>query len=326
MSRGSNQKLKLHYLAKILTAKTDEQHGLTMPQIIDELARYDISAERKSVYSDFAVLEDILGWEIICTHDGRQHYYHLNSRLFELAELKLLVDAIQSSKFITLKKSKELIGKLEEFASSYEAKELQRQVFVQNRIKTMNESIYYSVDAIYSAIENNHKVSFQYYNWNIKKEMELRHDGAFYTVSPWALSWDDENYYLIAYDSEADMIKHYRVDKMLHISETEEKREGRKLFKSFDLAAYAKKSFGMFSGEEELVKLVVDNNMAGVVIDRFGRDVTFLPKNKTTSYVHVSVAVSDAFFGWIFGLGGGVKIAGPTSVVKKSKELAKKFV
>ena len=326
MARGSNQKLKLYFLSKILREKTDEQHGLTMPQIIEELEKYDISAERKSVYSDFKVLEDLLGWEILCTQDGRQHYYHLIGRRFELAELKLLVDAIQSSKFITLKKSKELIGKLEYFASVYEARELQRQVFVQNRIKTMNESIYYSVDAINSAIDKNHKVSFQYFNWNIKKEMELRHDGAFYTVSPWALTWDDENYYLIAYDSEADKIKHYRVDKMLHISETEEKREGRKLFKSFDLASYAKKSFGMFSGEEELVKLLIDNEMAGVIIDRFGMDVTFLPKNKTTSYVHVSVAVSDAFFGWVFGLGGGVKIVGPASVVKKSKALAKKFV
>lgn len=190
----------------------------------------------------------------------------------------------------------------------------------------MNESIYYSVDAINSAISNNHKVSFRYFNWNVKKEMEFRHDGEAYLISPWALTWDDENYYMIGYDSEADKIKHYRVDKMLNIEETEEKREGRKLFKSFDLAAYTKKSFGMFSGEEELVKLLVDNDMAGVIIDRFGMDVTFLKKDKNSSYVTVSVAVSDAFFGWVFGLGGGVKIAGPASVSKRAKALAKKFV
>ncbi len=326
MSRGANQKLKLYYLAKILMEQTDEDHGLTMPQIIDELEKYEISAERKSVYSDFDALEEVLGIEIICEQVGRQHFYHASGRIFELAELKLLVDAIQSSKFITLKKSRELISKLESFTSKHEAKELQRQVFVQNRIKTMNESIYYSVDAINSAISHNHQVSFQYFNWNIKKEMELRHDGSLYTVSPWALTWDDENYYLIAYDSEAEMIKHYRVDKMLKISELEEKREGRKLFQSFDLAAYAKKSFGMFSGDEEQVKLLVDNSMAGVIIDRFGTDVTFLPKDKNSSYVMVSVAVSDAFFGWVFGLGGGVKIAGPASVSKKAKALARKFV
>ncbi|MBR3245674.1 MAG: WYL domain-containing protein [Parasporobacterium sp.] len=326
MARGNNQKLKLFYLAKILYEETDETHGLTMPQIIEKLEEYDVSAERKSIYSDFEALEEGFGIEIICTHEGRQHYYHAVSRMFELPELKLLVDAIQSSKFITLKKSKELISKLESLASKYEAKELQRQVFVQNRIKTMNESIYYSVDAINSAISANHKVSFRYFNWNIKKEMEFRHDGAVYAISPWALTWDDENYYMIGYDSDADKIKHYRVDKMMNISETEEKREGRKLFKSFDLASYAKKSFGMFSGEEELVKLLVDNEMAGVIIDRFGFDVTFLPKDKKSSYVMVNVAVSDAFFGWIFGLGGGVRIAGPASVSKKAKALARKFV
>lgn len=326
MSRGANQKLKLYYLARIMMEQTDEDHGLTMPQIINELEKCDISAERKSVYSDFDALEQILGLEILCEQSGRQHYYHVANRIFELAELKLLVDAIQSSKFITLKKSRELISKLEGFCSKHEAKELQRQVFVQNRIKTMNESIYYSVDAINSAISHNHQVSFRYYKWNVKKEMEFRHDGEAYTISPWALTWDDENYYMIGYDSEAEKIKHYRVDKMLNIREVEEKREGRKLFQSFDLASYAKKSFGMFSGDEELVKLEVDNEMAGVIIDRFGMDVTFLPKNKTTSYVQVSVAVSEAFFGWIFGLGGGVKIAGPASVVKKAKALAKKFV
>lgn len=326
MARGNNQKLKLFYLGKILYEETDENHGLTMPQIIDRLDSFGISAERKSIYSDFEALETLFGVEIICDHVGRQHFYHLSSRLFELPELKLLVDAIQSSKFITLKKSKELISKVESLSSNYEAKELQRQVFVQNRIKTMNESIYYSVDAINSAISSNHKVAFRYFNWNVKKEMELRHDGKLYTVSPWALTWDDENYYMIGYDSEADMIKHYRVDKMLEISELGAKREGRKLFKSFDLAAYAKKSFGMFSGEEQLVKLQVDNEMAGVIIDRFGLDVTFLPKDKKTSYVMVSVAVSDAFFGWVFGLGGGVRIAGPSSVSRKAKALARKFV
>lgn len=326
MARGNNQKLKLYFLAKILMEQTDEKHGLTMPQIIDELEKYDISAERKSIYTDFDALDQAFGIEVICDQIGRQYFYHVGSRMFELAELKLLVDAIQSSRFITLKKSRELISKLEKLASRHEAKELQRQVFVQNRIKTMNESIYYSVDAINSAIASNHKVAFRYFNWNIKKEMEFRHDGAVYQISPWALTWDDENYYMIGFDSEADMIKHYRVDKMMNIEELEEKREGRKHFKSFDLAAYAKKSFGMFSGEEEQVKLLVRNDMAGVIIDRFGMDVTFLPKDKKSSYVTVSVAVSDAFFGWIFGLGGGVRIAGPSAVAKRAKELAKTFI
>ena len=326
MAKGTNQKLKLYYLAKIMLEKTDEEHGITMPQIIKELEAYDVTAERKSLYTDFEALETLLGAEVICTQVGRQYFYHLSGRLFELPELKLLVDAIQSSKFITRKKSNELIRKLETFASEYEAKELQRQVYVQNRIKTMNESIYYSVDALNSAIAKNHQVTFQYFNWNEKKEMELRHGGKTYQISPWALTWDDENYYLIGYDSAEDKIKHFRVDKMLHLLETEEKREGRKCFQSFDLASYARKSFGMFSGEEQMVKLLVKNEMAGVIIDRFGMDVTFHKKDKSSSYVMVSVAVSNAFYGWIFGLGGGVKIAGPASVVKEAKALAKKFV
>ena len=326
MAKGTNQKLKLYYLAKIMLEKTDEEHGITMPQIISELEAYGVSAERKSLYTDFEALETILGAEVIRTQVGRQYFYHLSGRLFELPELKLLVDAIQSSKFITLKKSNELIRKLETFASDYETKELNHQVFVHNRIKTMNESIYYSVDALNSAITKNHQVTFQYFNWNEKKEMELRHGGKTYQISPWAMTWDDENYYLIGYDSAEDKIKHFRVDKMLHLAETTEKREGRKCFQGFDLASYSRKSFGMFSGEEQLVKLLVKNEMAGVIIDRFGMDVTFHKKDKSSSYVMVSVAVSNAFYGWIFGLGGGVKIAGPASVVKEAKALAKKFV
>ena len=205
MSRGTNQKLKLIYLMKILFEKTDDEHSLTLAEILQELARYDISAERKSIYADFESLR-LYGIDIISEQRNRTVYYHVGSRDFEIAELKLLVDAVQSSKFITEKKSRELIKKLEGFASKHEARQLHRQVYVQGRIKTMNESIYYNVDKIHQAIGKNVQIKFQYYQWNVNKEMELRHNGAFYHISPWELIWDDENYYLVGYDSKARII------------------------------------------------------------------------------------------------------------------------
>ena len=196
MPKGTNQKFKLYYLAKILTEKTDEDHYITMPEILKELERYEVTANRKSIYNDLKDLER-LGIEVEGEPIGKGYHYHVVDRQFELPELKLLVDAIQSSKFITARKSNELIKKLETLVSKYEAAKLQRQVFVSGRIKTMNESIYYNVDEIHNAIAENRKIRFQYFQWNVKKEMELRHGGACYHISPWGMSWDDENYYLV---------------------------------------------------------------------------------------------------------------------------------
>ena len=216
MPKGSNQKFKLYRLAQIMQEKTDDEHYITMPEIMKELAKYDITADRKSIYNDLRDLS-VLGIEVEGEPDGNRYHYHVVDRAFELPELKLLVDAIQSSKFITEKKSNALIKKLETLVSKYDAQKLQRQVFVSGRIKTMNESIYYTVDAIHNAISADKKIKFQYYQWNEKKEMELRHSGAWYHISPWGLSWNNENYYLVGYDSEEEKIKHFRVDKMLHI-------------------------------------------------------------------------------------------------------------
>lgn len=328
MSKGSNQKFKLYYLAKIITEKTDEEHYITMPEILNALEGYGVTATRKSIYADLKDLEK-LGIEVEGEAVGNRYHYHVTGRQFELPELKLLVDAIQASKFITVKKTNDLIRKLETLVSKYEAAKLQRQVFVSGRIKTMNESIYYSVDAIHNAIAENRKIRFQYYQWNIKKETELRHNGAYYHVSPWGLSWDNENYYLIGYDSAADMIKHYRVDKMLHIYMSDEKREGKEYFSKTDLAVYTKKSFGMFGGEEEHVKLLVDNDLAGVIIDRFGKDVTMIPQGKDHFIVYVDVRVSRRFLCWVFALGDGAKIIGPDRVIKQAQkcisDLAKQY-
>ena len=249
------------------------------------------------MYNDLRDLS-ILGIDVEGEPVGNRYHYHVVNRAFELPELKLLVDAIQSSKFITEKKSNALIRKLETLVSKYDAQKLQRQVFVSGRIKTMNESIYYIVDAIHNAISENKKIKFQYYQWNVKKEMELRHNGAWYHISPWGLSWDDENYYLVGYDSAAEKIKHYRVDKMLHIKLSKESREGKEYFKKLDMADYAKKSFGMFGGKEQTVKLMVKNNLSGVIIDRFGKDVMMIPTDDEHFIVNVDVHVSRQFLGY----------------------------
>ena len=318
MAKGGNQKLKIVYLMKILLEKTDETHSITMPEIIAALEEYGISSERKSIYSDIESLRQY-GMDIIGEQQGKTYYYHIGNRQFELAELKLLVDSVQAAKFITARKSRELIKKIEGFASKYEASQLQRQVYVAERIKTMNESIYYNVDMIHTAISHNVKITFQYFQWDVNKNMVLKKDGALYEVSPWALSWDDENYYLIAFDSAEDKIKHFRVDKMLHIELLNGKREGKERFKEFDMAIYAKKMFGMFGGEEQMVKLEFTNDLAGVVIDRFGKDTMITKTDAEHFTVNVKVAVSGQFLAWVIGLGKGARIVGPEEVLAKMR-------
>lgn len=315
MSKGTNQKLKLLYLTKIFREQTDEEHMLTIAEIIEKLSAYDVSADRKTLYTDFEELRHF-GLDIISQQIGRQHYYYLGAREFELPELKLLVDSVQSAKFITAQKSQKLIKKLEGLVSKYEATQLQRQVYITGRVKTMNESIYYNVDKLHAAISADAQIQFQYYQWNVKKEMELRRGGKLYQVSPWGLMWDDEYYYLVAYDAETDKIKHYRVDKMLRIQITDQKRAGKERYQSFNLPNYTKRIFGMFSGEETKVTLEADNSMAGVLIDRFGKDITLIPQDGGRFRATVDVAISDQFLGWIVAL-GTVKIVGPEAVVEK---------
>lgn len=325
MAKGENQKLKLLYLTKIFMEQTDAGHGLSMPDIIDLLEEYGVKAERKSLYDDINMLNDF-GYDIQGEKVGKSFVYYMASRDFELPELKLLVDAVQSSKFITQNKSNNLIKKLESLSSVYEGKELHRQVYVANRTKTANESIFYNVDYIQTAIADNKKISFKYFQWNYKKEQELRHDGKVYVISPWALTWDDENYYMVGFDSEDEKIKHYRVDKMLRINVEDEKREGKDFFKQFDMAIYSKKVFGMYGGQEETVSLLCDKSMAGVIIDRFGKDVLIREQDEEHFVARVNVEVSPQFYGWICSLGGMVQILGPENVVSgMKKELSKQL-
>lgn len=325
MAKGQNQKLKLLYLVKIFKEETDEAHGLSRREIISRLNAYGVNADRKTIYTDLEELRSF-GLDIIADHEGNDWIYYLGERRFELAELKLLVDSVQSAKFITERKSRSLIKKLEGLVSRHEAKQLHRHVLISGRVKTMNESIYYNVDKIHTAIDADSRIKFQYFQWNVKKEMELRHDGAWYDISPWALVWNNENYYMIGYDAVSRQIRHYRVDKMLHISRTDKKREGKDLLKSFDIPSYSRRLFGMYGGEEIRVCLEARNYLAGVIIDRFGKDIPIIPKDEDTFTAYVNVAVSPQFLGWVFSLGRDLRVTGPAEVVEMMRKEGRRLM
>lgn len=311
MAKGQNQKRKLLYLLDILERETDEEHPLTLEQLRQLLAARGVEAERKSLYDDLEQLR-LYGADII-THRDRQVRYYLGQRTFDLPELRLLVDAVQSSKFITHRKSLELIHKLEGQTSRHQAGQLQRQVLVTGRIKSMNESIYYNVDHLHSAMNDDRQVAFQYFDWDIRKQRQLRREGVEYIVSPWALTWDDENYYLIAYEA-GKGLRHYRVDRMLHIRSTGERRQGRERFEAEDMAAFSRKTFGMFGGEEQPVTLRCARWMTGVILDRFGQDTVLLPEGEGHFTVRVPIAVSEPFFAWASGFGTDLTIVSPPAV------------
>ena len=312
MPKSENQKQKLLYIIQYLKEYTDANHAVSTPQLISYLDSKGIKAERKSIYNDIATLIDF-GYDIIRSDDHRGGYM-LASREFELAEVKLLVDLVQSSKFITEKKSRELIGKLEGLVSKADAKAMQRQVQVIGRSKTVNEKIYYNVDVIHTAISQNVKVRFHYYEWDVNKKMKLRKNGNYYCVSPWKLTWDDENYYLIAYDEEAACLKHYRVDKMLDVVLTEEERLGKEVFETVDMVDYSKKTFSMFAGEERTIRLRCENSMVGVIVDEFGTDVAIRKEDDEHIVARMDVAVSPQFYGWLAGLGSRIQIIAPDDI------------
>lgn len=330
MAKNPRQKQKLLYIQKILLEKTDENHGLSVNEIISELEAYGITAERKSIYDDLRILETF-GLDI-CSEKSKTVKYYIGSRDFQISELKLLVDAIQSSKFITEKKSLELIKKVEALSSENEAKQLQNQVVVSNRVKTANETIYYNVDRLHDAISRNRAVEFFYNRWKLnlgsteKLTFERRRNGEKYLVSPWALCWDDENYYLIGFDEKYEQIRHYRVDKMEKIELTDKKRSGTEQFSNIDLAKYSQATFGMFAGESVKVTLSVDNSLVGVIADRFGKNIfiTADEENENRFLVSVNVNISEQFFGWLFALGENAKLISPEDVVKKFKKHSRK--
>ena len=319
----NRQKLKLLYLMRMLEEETDAERGLTMAQIIGKLEALGISAERKSIYRDIEALREF-GLDVR-TYQRAPVEYAVEHRAFAFAELQLLVDAVQASRFITESKSRSLIKKLESLVSVHDARQLQRQVLIAGRVKTMNESIYYNIDKLHTAIGEGKQIRFQYFQWTVEKKEALRRDGGWYCVSPWHLRWDDENYYLIAYDAEADRVKHYRVDKMKRITLLEAPRLGQERMARFDPAVYTRRLFGMYGGQPVRVTLEGENEMVGVLIDRFGKEVPVLPVDGAHFQAFVDVAVSPQFLGWVAGLGGGLRIVSPEPVVQKMQALVQRL-
>ncbi len=317
--KTSHQKLKLMYLAKILLEKTDEEHTMTVPDMIAELAKIGISAERKSIYDDLECLE-LYGLDL-CSRKSRTTDYYIAGRDFELPELKLLVDSVQASKFITHKKSMELISKIEKLTSHENAKKLHRQVFVTNRVKTPNEQIYYNVDKIHEAIAANKQITFKYFSLDVNKKKVYRKNGDLYTESPVALTWDDENYYLITCKEKYESYTHYRVDKMEQIELTE--HESILPDKPFDLSSYSKSMFQMYSGEETDVSIQFDNELVGVVYDRFGTDIPIIKQDENHFICRARVAVSPHFLSWIISFGSRAKIISPDFVAEELYELVR---
>ncbi|MBR5260644.1 MAG: WYL domain-containing protein [Oscillospiraceae bacterium] len=313
MARSSNQKLKILYLMKALLENTDEAHPMTLADIIEYLAHYDIKAERKSIYDDLEALRTY-GVDVISANGGRSGYF-VGERDFQLSELKLLVDSVQSSKFIPEAKSLELIKKIEQLTGKYEAQLLQRQVVVRDRVKTQNKSVYINVDAISEAINDDKKIKFRYFGYSVSKERLYHRNGEFYEVSPFALIWDDENYYLKAWDDSEEIFKTYRVDKMSDICAMDLPRCGKE--QHFDIAAIAAHSkavFGMFDGQEQNVRMRFANYLAGAVIDRFGSETMLVPDGGEHFTVNLKVVVSQQFFAWVFGFGKDAQILSPDSV------------
>ena len=310
MAKSEGQKLKLLYIKELLEQQSDEEHPVTAQQILSYLAARDITAERKAIYSDILCLQDF-GMDII-HKPGRNGGYYLASREFELPELKLLVDAIQSSRFLTSKKSMQLIEKLSRLASVHDAGSLKRQVVVSGRVKTMNESIFYNVDQLHDAIAQNSKIRFRYTEWGLDSQRHER--PGVYEASPYALIWDDENYYLVAY-SQRHGITHYRVDKMAKIEILEEKRYLDPKAKKISKASYGRNVFGMFGGDTTSVRMRFHNSLVGVVIDRFGAETMLIPDGPEHFVFTMDIAVSPLFLGWMAGFGDRAKILSPQSVI-----------
>lgn len=309
--RSQNQRLKLFYLLDYLLEETDETHTKKVQEIIEHFENYyKIPVEQKTVCSDLHLLDEY-GYET--QYDGRTRGWRIIGREFETQELQLLIDSVQASRFITQKKAKELTDKLKAKASRFDRVLLERRCYVPNRVRSMNDKIFYSLDDLHIAIANDWQITFRYFYFTPKKERAYYKKT--YSASPYALLWSDNNYYLLAYES--GKMKHFRVDKMDGIDIVRTKREGKEVFKDMKLNERSLRMFSMFSGKVQKVKIRFSNHLANVVIDRFGRDIVMVPDDEKHFTIHTDIEVSPQFFGWLCGLGRGARILAPAEVVEE---------
>ena len=318
---SESKKLIPLYLQQLFIEKTDTTHYVRMPDILSFLESKGIYADRRTIYTAISLLNST-DFEITGVKEKGGYKYHHTNRVFNTNELKFLIDSIAASKFLTEKKSKELINKVKSLGSIFDSQSLNRNVLIGNRIKSMNDKVFKNLDTIYAAIAANKQITFQYLHWNPQRKLVAK-TGKAYIVSPYSVSLADDNYYLIAFNSLFHDLSHYRIDKLQSVKITENAREGKTLFQSFNIADYTRKTFGMFSGKEETITLEVANSLAGVFIDRFGESANIRPNfdNPDTFIVRVSVNISPQFFAWVFSLGTGARIIAPESAITDFKNM-----
>lgn len=309
--RSQNQRLKLFYLLDYLLENTDETHTVKVQEIIQHFENYyKIPVEQKTVCSDLHLLDEY-GYET--RYDGRTRGWRIIERDFDTQELQLLIDSVQSSRFITQRQAKSLTDKLKKKASKYDRVLLDRRCYVPNRIRSKNDSIFYHLDDIHTAIANDWRITFCYFYYNQKKERVYYKKN--YAASPYAMLWSDNNYYLLAYENGA--MKHFRVDKMDSIKIITQKREGKEVFSKMDISKRPLRMFNMYSGEEKMVKIRFSNHLANVVLDRFGSDAILAYEDEKHFTLTTPIEVSPQFYGWLCGLGRGVRILAPAEVVEE---------
>ncbi len=312
MMKDNRRKLRAMHIREILLSETDSEHTLNASEIVSRLEARGVSAERKSIYADIDAMCSEGFLDIVC--EGSRSGYKVVSRDFELAELKMLVDAVQSCRFISKKQCASLIKKLSSLTSIHEAKGLSRGVYIYDRAESTEGNIFYKIDKIHEAVSQDRVLNFTYTEVFPDKKRAPKKGGRIYEISPFSLIWQEENYYLVGYDHTSLEIRHYRVDRMDRISVTDEKRQGAEVFETVDLSSYCRSVFGMFGGKEVSVKFRAENRFAGAVFDRFGYS---LPIKTDGDYFefYASVVPSVRFFGWVFGFDGGLEIISPDKVV-----------
>jgi len=311
MVENAAKKLKILYIMRFLQDHSDEDHPVTLEEISGELTAHGIEAERKSIYNDINLLRDF-GLDI-ASQRGRDSNYRLLSRPFELAELKLLVDAVESSRFVTTKKTRELVNKLASLTSRHQAQALQHQLIRTGKVKASNEAVLYTIDTIHQAIDQDRQISFRYQELTIDKQVRFRRGGERYHVSPLAMTWDDENYYMIAHYERYGHLSQFRIDRMNDVQVSHQARVH--LDHTFDLGDYVRSTFGMFSGETEDLEIRFDQDLVQVVVDRFGQNIAIHKVGDHAFSVNLKVVVSPSFWGWLFQFGDKARVISPATAV-----------
>lgn len=309
---STERKLKTLRVLQLLLEWSDPEHPLTAEEIISLLGKYDLDADRRSIYSDIAVINQLDPSTLEIEKAPGNHGQYVSKRMFELSELKLLIDAVQVAKFIPPAESRTLIKKLGSLASVHQSKDLRREIHLCDPPVGDNQ-VLNSVDVIHTAMNDNHRIEFQYNEWTPRKTKQLRRNGMVYQVSPWKLLWDNEYYYLLAYDPSIQDIKHYRVDRMVNAKVSPLQREGYTIYQNYK-TGFSTRTFGMYGGEDVKVKLKCSNKLVGVILDRFGADAMLIPEDNNYFSLRVLVTLSPQFYGWVASLGDSVEILEPQSI------------